>query len=1077
MKRQLMTLVCLLVSIVLTAATLTKDEARQMALLFLNERGANVAAARGMQQVKLQLKDGVVTDQLYVFNVGQKEGFVIVSGDDCTGDVVLGYADKGEIAAENMPVNLKAWLQSYADQIQWMQKHGVTNDVAASRAMKTVATRKPVNPQMTCLWNQDSPYNDYCPVVSDPLAGYVNAATGCVATAVAQVLYFHGKKTGPITTLKPTVEYVSNQAPLYEWANAEHTSLNSISATIPAKPVRTFDWSKMADIYPSTDEANEEVARLMEFIGAGLEMQYGPSSFAFSQDIPAFLVDYFGYDVNMRCVSRNDYEYAEWLQTIYDELTTNGPVLFGGASTGGGHQFVIDGFDQEDYFYVNWGWGGYSNGFFKLSVLYSETQGIGGSSSQDGYNYQQDAIIGVKPTLGVVENTIRMSLTEVAVDQTTYSRSSSEDNFSGVVLKSSMYNWTGSVNTFDLGWALYDGNEYAILGTPMNNVDLALNSGFSIEMCPFTVSFGAGLSDGVYRLVPVSRKHGTSTWLPDYKNERYYIKATISGTTLTLERMGIVSLNGTLAFSGNTAGEPVTVTATVTNNGSLYSGDLLLATQFNDDTETGKIVAAQQVEIASGATKDIIFTFVPEEAGKYDVELVDKSDNSVAEGVLNVYAAIPVEATTGTLKFVRDDDLTWNVDWHESTYGCYGTKVSGTVKISNTSTTTAHTSGIIVKLFGPVDEYGYAYPTGAVQSFATNIAAESFQNFDFELDGMEEGNRYFVNFYYADGTKIGSSYAFTSIKGVTFYKADGTKVVNEPAATVVAPDDVVTVDCEGLASVTAITPNSNPNTLYIVGSSVPAGLEGKNVVKDGVAETLALTDGYAFFSPVDFTATKATYTRTFTTGANGTDGWSTIVLPFDVDAVKQGSNVIDWFHSGSDTGKNFWLKNFSSEDGNTVYFDYADKLEANTPYIIAVPSDKWGAAWDLTGKAITFEGSSVNVTTGANIISGNNYKLVGTLTPESVTDCYVLNGAGNAFAKTTATVDPFRAYFKSIKMLVGAVSQLNIGSENGGVTGVNGAALMNKETKNNEVYNLAGQRVANPTKGLYIKSGKKVIIK
>ena len=248
-------------------------------------------------------------------------------------------------------------------------------------------------------------------------------------------------------------------------------------------------------------------------------------------------------------------------------------------------------------------------------------------------------------------------------------------------------------------------------------------------------------------------------------------------------------------------------------------------------------------------------------------------------------------------------------------------------------------------------------------------------------------------------------------------------------------------------------------------------------MKDGVAETLALTDGYAFFSPVDFTATKATYTRTFTTGANGTDGWSTIVLPFDVDAVKQGSNVIDWFHSGSDTGQNFWLKNFSSEDGNTVYFDYADKLEANTPYIIAVPSDKWGAAWDLTGKAITFEGSSVNVTTGANIISGNNYKLVGTLTPESVTDCYVLNGAGNAFAKTTATVDPFRAYFKSIKMLVGAVSQLNIGSENGGVTGVNGAALMNKETKNNEVYNLAGQRVANPTKGLYIKSGKKVIIK
>ena len=201
------------------------------------------------------------------------------------------------------------------------------------------------------------------------------------------------------------------------------------------------------------------------------------------------------------------------------------------------------------------------------------------------------------------------------------------------------------------------------------------------------------------------------------------------------------------------------------------------------------------------------------------------------------------------------------------------------------------------------------------------------------------------------------------------------------------------------------------------------------------------------------------------------------MLPFDVDAVKQGSNVIDWFHSGSDTGKNFWLKTFSSEDGSTVYFDYADKLEANTPYIIAVPGDKWGAAWNLTGKAITFEGSNVDVTTGSSAISANNYKFVGTLGGESVTDSYVLNASGNAFAKTTATVEPFRAYFKSIKMAVGAVNQLSIGSEGGETTGIDSASLMNDEIEDGGVYNLKGQRVANPTKGLYIKSGKKVIIK
>ena len=88
MERKLLYFVGLLISMLLTAAPVTKDAARQKALQFLTERGSGVAASRSVQPIELQLYDGVSTDQLHVFNVGQQEGFVIISGDDCTGDGV-----------------------------------------------------------------------------------------------------------------------------------------------------------------------------------------------------------------------------------------------------------------------------------------------------------------------------------------------------------------------------------------------------------------------------------------------------------------------------------------------------------------------------------------------------------------------------------------------------------------------------------------------------------------------------------------------------------------------------------------------------------------------------------------------------------------------------------------------------------------------------------------------------------------------------------------------------------------------------------------------------------------------------
>lgn len=922
MRRNLFLAVALLFSSVLTAATVTREEARQLALRFLTEHGSGVAAARGMQPVPLLLRDAASVEQLHVFNVGQQEGFVIVSGDDCTGDLVLGYADSGEIAQETMPDNLRAWLQGYADQIRWMQQHGVRNDVAAARAL-TSAARQPVASRMTCRWNQAEPYNMYCPLVNSE--SDERTVTGCEATAVAQVLYYHGMRLGGTTTTTKTI-------PGYTKGNY----------TIDDKEPYEFDWSKMEDSYAASDvsESAQEVARLMEYVGAGVYMKYNSAasggSSANSEKIAPLLTEYFGYDKDAQLLIRNNYTYAEWVDLVYQELTQNGPVLYDGQSTGGGHIFVLDGYIDEDYFFVNWGWGGNSNGYFKLSVLYSKEQGIGGSTSQDGFCFTQEVMVNIMPT----------------------------DN---------------------------------------------------------------GIDDPVAE----STLDATST------------------LTATME-VGDVRVKGT----------PIVVSVHLTNGANLYSGDVILKSGSST-------LAAQQFEIQPNTTKDVVFSFTPTTARSYTLTLKDKKNNKLCE-VSGVVVTDNGE-TTGELRMGADDVTLTNADL---TANVYGTRVEGTATIHNDSETTAHTAGIYVRLYGPrKPEGGYPY-TGIENYYPTNIPAQGSQTIDFELDGMKMGGAYKIAVKW---DAILNTYAVKSLKGIVTYAADGTMTVTPPAASVVMGADDLALDITDVTGVETVTPNDNPNTLYIMDDETPAGLDGCNVVNSGVAEQLTLTDGHPFFSPVEFIANTATYTRRFTVGADGSQGWSTIVVPFDVTTVKQGEAVKDWFHSSSDTGKHFWLKEFVSESGNTVNFDFAEELKANTPYIIAVPGNTWGKKWDLTNKDITF--SATNATVQATEVltaSGNNYKFVGTLQGQNIADSYQLNAEGTAFLYTDeGSVAPFRACFQPLKLL-GSVLQLFIGSDDGTVTAIRDLQPTGADAP---YYNLNGQRVGQPGRGLYVVGGKKVIIR
>ena len=160
------------------ANPITLQQAQQNALSFLESKGKSISSS-SLRQAQLRLTSAA-TESYYVFNIGSNEGYVIAAGDDCA-PAILGYADAGYIDVDSMPVNLQSWLEEYAQQIQFMQENGF----ASLKAPKLTSNYAVIPPLMTTTWDQLDPYNQNCP----DFFGYGKCVTGCVATAMAQVMY------------------------------------------------------------------------------------------------------------------------------------------------------------------------------------------------------------------------------------------------------------------------------------------------------------------------------------------------------------------------------------------------------------------------------------------------------------------------------------------------------------------------------------------------------------------------------------------------------------------------------------------------------------------------------------------------------------------------------------------------------------------------------------------------------------------------------------------------------------------------------------------------------------------------
>lgn len=369
--KQIITTVALLLSATIACAVpLTPQQALQRATS--QEGPAKVRGVASSKTYNLVYEKKTAADaSCYVFNATKDGGFLVVSANDITVPV-LGYSDSGTFDVNNIPENMKWWLDQYDREINHAIAAGVKGETraASTRAMAAIA------PMVTTKWNQGVPYNNQCPVVEGK-----NCVTGCVATAMAQVMNYH-------------------KYPEYGKGTVSISLSNTESETSLFLNNKKIDWANMLDTYTTgayNQTQADAVAFLMKACGYSVNMSYSPTeSGAISRNIGTALKTNFKYNSNLSYEQRDYYTTDEWSNLIYNELASKRPVIYGGVGDAGGHQFVCDGYDGNGYFHINWGWGGMSDGYFQLQALDPAALGIGGGGG--GFDYGQDAMIGVQPT-------------------------------------------------------------------------------------------------------------------------------------------------------------------------------------------------------------------------------------------------------------------------------------------------------------------------------------------------------------------------------------------------------------------------------------------------------------------------------------------------------------------------------------------------------------------------------------------------------------------------------------------------------------------------------------------------------
>ena len=1035
------------------ASPIDQQSALSNAKAFLTDRGLSL---------ELSASEAVVfprsghADQacFYVFNATQGQGFVIASANDCA-NPILGYSERGHIDLNNMPDGLRALLNSYQeglDDIITQDERGEIVKDNGSRHTMSVA-RYPVKPLLTKFMGHPSPYKDKNPSRNDSIC-----ASGCATIALAEILaYYSYPETFP--------------------AQAGYTT-ETQGIIVSELPEAAIDWSNIKSNY--TIEAynkveKEAVATLIRYVGQGLQSDYmtngGTSSRA---NMLVNLVKKLGYNCSSMTYATTKLV-NEWEDILYDNVSHGRPILVTGSNIGprgSGHAFVIDGYDQDDYYHIDWGWTADAQGYFRL-------MGLSPYKDTNTYTYMRNVafLYNVEP-------------------KTTYSNDNSIPPYASLQLTklniSNGFITTTSKNTlsaskeFIHGLGLVDENNQLVKIVEADTITFksaqAISKTWEFVDC-------SDVKDGKYRIYPVSKlSDGDGIWhFSQCNSTNAYANAVVTGGKPALSTGRAVVYNSFSCDSSLTfvQGAVRKLFLNLTNNTMDQFNQRLYL--FEDDYPIHYTIA----RVPTRSTNDLEFLYFPKNTGDHTLKLCTDTarKNVLFERQVNVKKAVSYKLS-----------FTYEIDNFDSEKGyLYGNKIRVRFKVTNTGTQDYDDFiRVLLRQYSWNDTY----------KIVAHIPVGETREYEYISQDLIYGVSYPLSVYYkttstADNTTAttrGFNISFKPRRGLTTWKADGKIYATAPQSTkYVVPEDVVAVSVIGNSSVPSdIVPNSNPNTLYYVTKKY-ASLSGLNQIVEDKADNISLTDGYSCYVPLDFKATNINYTRTFEKGFMGRrneNNWSTIVLPFTVEQVYKmdDETEIDWFRPNDPSGsKNFWVRQFYGEEGLDVYFNNADEMKANTPYIITVPGDYKGEEYSLVGKPIVFSAHNADIVSKKVVADARNFNFQGSYGETDTYGDYIYmldeEDRGNHFVYSSGvnTVKPFRAYFTSETeptdaMVLHVISYIDI------PTAIEEVGVSNTANQGiTRVYSISGTLVkqmpyATPSEilrdlpsGIYIINGKKYL--
>ena len=456
------------------SAPISRQKALQNAREFLQQKGVDVSRVAMRHAPLHHESDGQENAPYHVFNIGGNDGFVIASGDDCA-YAILGYSDSGSFDADNIPDGMKAMLDFYAEQISTCSN----NPTHARR--KSTTTYPAVKTMLTTRWGQYHPYNANCPI--DPSTNK-RCVTGCVATAMAQLMYYYREYS---------TREIMKDIPPY---NIDLDKERRVEGVPKGTPI---DWDNMLDDYEGsyTEVQEQAVANLMLYCGTAVQMEYGSSSSgAWNAYILSSFVKYFDYDDDICEKYRSDHTDAEWETMVYEELGKGRPVYYAASS----HAFIVDGHDGKGYVHINWGWNGWNDNFFLLSATAANEEIMG------GYKYGQTAFFGVVPN-GVFP---RLTTKELSLTSSNHIDNLSSRTSIPVSLSLTVANLTDETHSFEQAIGLYKQGKLQAVVSQMSNIANMEPGATKKQSVSFELE--ASLTQGAYTLVPISRLSGSDKW-------------------------------------------------------------------------------------------------------------------------------------------------------------------------------------------------------------------------------------------------------------------------------------------------------------------------------------------------------------------------------------------------------------------------------------------------------------------------------------------------------------------------------------------------------------------------------------